>query len=291
MPQLTPLPSTFTLDVNGLRIAGVRHTRKDNVVRMLCLHGWLDNANSFLPMMPYLPSIDLVAIDMPGHGYSDHSSAGYSLAEYAAWTLAIMDALEWEDCHLAGHSLGGCIASMVAAGCPERIQSLLMIEASGALSEEADAFPARLQRFLKERQTPPHLTAKRFSDKEQAVQSRLNATRMDPMSARLIIDRQMKQSDDGYRWRFDPRLRTASAQYQSEAQVHAILGAITCPTLTVVADDGFLARRSETADRLAQLKHHTSVNLTGHHHAHMDTPEPVAAAVNRFLGTTPEMGG
>ena len=123
------------------------------------------------------------------------------------------------------------------------------------------------------------------------MQSRLKAARMDPLSARLIIDRQIKESDDGYRWRFDPRLRTASAQYQTEAQVHAILGAVTCPALTVVADQGFLCNRTDTAGRLEQLKNHTSEHLTGHHHLHMDSPEPVAAAINRFLGTTPALGG
>jgi hypothetical protein len=31
--------------------------------------------------------------------------------------------------------------------------------------------------------------------------------------------------------------------------------------------------------------------LPGHHHLHMDTPEPVAAAINRFLDAMPALGG
>ena len=39
---------------------------------VLALHGWLDNAASFIPMAPYLAEHNLVAIDMLGHGGSTH---------------------------------------------------------------------------------------------------------------------------------------------------------------------------------------------------------------------------
>jgi len=290
--QLTPQAKTFSLDVNGLNIAGIRHTRKGNTVKALCLHGWLDNANSFVPMMPYLPSIDLVAIDMPGHGHSDHSVSGYTLHEYTHWVQLILDALDWQECHIIGHSLGGCIAAMVSAGCPERIQKLALIEASGPMSEEAEGFPDRLKRYLQERRSSHHLAGSRlFTEKEQAGQSRLKAARMDTASASLIIDRQLQSSNDGYRWRFDPLLRSSSAQYQTEAQVQAILNAIECPALTVIAETGFLNNRPQTSERLSSLKNNTVVHLSGHHHVHMDSPEPVAAAINRFFDTVPALGG
>ena len=40
----------------------------------LCLHGWLDNADSFLPLSACLNELNLVAIDLPGHGLSQHRS-------------------------------------------------------------------------------------------------------------------------------------------------------------------------------------------------------------------------
>ena len=38
----------------------------------LALHGWLDNAASFEPIAPLLEQCHLVAVDLPGHGLSDH---------------------------------------------------------------------------------------------------------------------------------------------------------------------------------------------------------------------------
>src|SRR3546814_4039743 len=38
------------------------------------LHGWLDNANSFIPLAERLPN-PLLALDFSGHGHSDHAPA------------------------------------------------------------------------------------------------------------------------------------------------------------------------------------------------------------------------
>ena len=40
--------------------------------KLLALHGWLDNAASFIPLQGSLSAFDLVALDLPGHGGSAH---------------------------------------------------------------------------------------------------------------------------------------------------------------------------------------------------------------------------
>ena len=295
LPQGT---EELCLDVEGREIAALRRRplappSRDalgdgGAPRLLCLHGWLDNAASFVPLMAELPEIDLVALDLPGHGASAPLEGGYSLIE-TAWRVRLaLRALGWERCHLAGHSMGGCVAPLLAVAAPEAIESLILLEASGPLSEEADALPARLARFMSERLDGERFASRTFPDPEAAVAARLRAARMAPASARLIVERQLAPAPGGgWRWRFDPRLRAASAQYQTEAQVRAVLGAVACRTLTVIATEGFLASREDTEARLSHLADRTSLTLPGHHHVHMDTPEPVAAAMNRFLGTTP----
>jgi pimeloyl-ACP methyl ester carboxylesterase len=124
-------PQEFTLDTARGRIAALRMGNPTGP-KVLALHGWLDNAASFLPMAPYLADADLVAIDMLGHGASTHIPAGYDYA-FVDWLhdiLDVLDALGWQQAHLLGHSLGGALATVVAAGAPERVLSLALIDAA-----------------------------------------------------------------------------------------------------------------------------------------------------------------
>lgn len=290
---MRPQLESIELDIDGCKVAAIRQRdpNASELPRMLCVHGWLDNANSFLPMMPYMPAFDLVAIDLPGHGYSDALPGGYSQHEFSYQLTRIIQALEWPECHVVGHSLGGCITPLLAVANKALVSTLTMIEASGPLTESADKLPARMVRSLEDRLSPSRFQSRVFASKDDAIASRMRAAKMLPPSARLIIDRQLKQDDDGFRWRFDPRWRMASMQYQTEEQLRAVLSAIECPVLTVLADEGYLSNRPETEQRLNCLQQRTTVTLPGHHHLHMDTPEPVATAINRFLGTLPAMGG
>jgi len=123
-------------DLAGLQIAGLRSNAGARH-QVLAVHGWLDNANSFAPMMPLLDDIDLVAIDLPGHGHSSHLSeaANYHLIDTPFWFFKVADALEWDSFHILGHSLGGCLAPLAAVTDPSRIKSIMLLEASGPLAE------------------------------------------------------------------------------------------------------------------------------------------------------------
>jgi len=288
-----PRPESISLDINGKTINGIRHRVPDDEAptKALCLHGWLDNANSFLPMMSLLPDIDLVAIDLPGHGFSDHLDSVYTVPDSAYWAAAVIKAIGWNKCHIIGHSLGGIIAPLVAVGAPDMVESLILIESSGALTSEPDEFVARLQKSMSDQLEDDKYKSRVYENKEDAIGTRLRAAKMEMTSARLIIDRQLAEFEDGWRWRFDPKLRVSTAHRLTEEHVCEVNKHINCPVLTIIAKDGFLTSREQTAQRMDLIKDHRSVLLAGHHHLHMDTPEPVAAAVNQFLGTTPALGG
>lgn len=290
----TPRLESLTLDAGDIALTAIRQHLPDTeqADKLLCLHGWLDNAASFLPLMPYLPNLEVVAIDMPGHGHSDHLAGDYSLVSLARYAAEAAKALGWQRYHLAGHSLGGCIAPMLAVAQPEAVQSLILIEASGPLSEPASLFPARLEKAIADRLNPERFASRRIDNLDDAIATRLRANTMHHPSARLIVERQLiKHADGSYRWRFDPTLRMNSTLYLTEAHVEAVLQAVPCRTLTIVGRDGYLTGRDSTDTRFACLADHHPVVLAGHHHLHMDTPEPVASAINFFLGTVPALGG
>ncbi|RZA29030.1 MAG: alpha/beta hydrolase, partial [Lysobacteraceae bacterium] len=77
---MTPRETGFDLAFG--RLAGLRAGSQGRQ-KVLALHGWLDNAASFLPLATQLPELDLVMLDLPGHGRSAHLGPG------ADYTLSV----------------------------------------------------------------------------------------------------------------------------------------------------------------------------------------------------------
>jgi pimeloyl-ACP methyl ester carboxylesterase len=74
--------------------------------------------------------IDVVAYDLRGHGRSDRPEEGYDLDNLAKDLDAVLDQLEISHpVHLVGNSFGGTIAYTYAWRRPERVASLVAIEA------------------------------------------------------------------------------------------------------------------------------------------------------------------
>ena len=272
------------------RIAGL-HAGTPGAPRVLALHGWLDNAASFLPLAPFLDGIELVAIDMPGHGRSAHLPAGadYSFAGALANLLDVADALGWDRFGLLGHSMGGAIASLLAAACPERVTRLLAIEAIGTLAETPEQTVPRLRDALAAQRALRDKRLRVFPDVDSAVRARQFASRvpgsgLGEAEVRLLVARGLRAVDGGYTWSSDPRLTLPTLVRMTEAQVEALVAGISCPVRAIFADpaqpylpDGL--RRSRT--RL--LPAGEIVVMPGGHHLHMQQPAEVAAAIGDFL--------
>jgi pimeloyl-ACP methyl ester carboxylesterase len=247
---------------------------------LLALHGWLDNAASFLPMAPLLSRYRLVALDMPGHGRSFHyPDAG----EYTSFTalldiLAAADALGWTRFAVLGHSMGGAIASLLAAAAPERIAALHLIEALGPLAAPEEGAATRLRDALAKRRALDPTRKRVFADIDSGVQARMNTnvTTLDEASARLIVGRGVREVDGGYLWSSDARLTTPTAIRLTEPQIRDCLRAIECPVRIVMADPHppYIPPSMREA-RIACVRDIVSRVLPGSHHLHMTHPREV----------------
>uniref|UniRef100_A0A8C9HFB5 AB hydrolase-1 domain-containing protein n=1 Tax=Piliocolobus tephrosceles TaxID=591936 RepID=A0A8C9HFB5_9PRIM len=84
---------------------------------VLCLHGWLDNANSFDRLIPLLPQdFYYVAMDFGGHGLSSHYSPGvpYYQQTFVSEIRRVVADLKWNRFSILGHSFGGIVGGMVS---------------------------------------------------------------------------------------------------------------------------------------------------------------------------------
>ena len=122
------------------------HNNTRSETRVLCLHGWLDNHASFLPMLPWLQGVECVAVDLIGHGRSAHRERGafYHYIDYVRDIKLISDALQWQSCHLLGHSMGGSLSLMTCNAYPGLVQSLCMIDTLHPMTRAPKEGPAML---------------------------------------------------------------------------------------------------------------------------------------------------
>ncbi|MFC3716102.1 alpha/beta fold hydrolase [Luteimonas soli] len=282
------------LHIPAGRIAGLRWG-ESGAPRVLALHGWLDNAASFVPLAAEFERIgtrvELVAPDLPGHGRSAHLPPGadYSFAGALHSVLDIADALGWERFALLGHSMGAGIASLVAAGAPGRVERLLAIEALGALPEAPENTARRLREAVAATRALPGKRLRVFPDLEPAIRARMQANGLGEAAARLLVERGVRavQGDggtDGFEWSSDPRLTLPTMVRMTEAQVRDLVAGIECPTRVVYADppQPYLPEplRSEHARLLPDGE---LLVLPGGHHMHMEDPRAVAAAIGDFF--------
>ncbi len=253
---------------------------------LLALHGWLDNAASFAPMAPYLEGFRIVAMDFPGHGKSDwRTGAGYyHFADWSVDGFATADALGWEEFSLVGHSMGGGVASLMAGAVPERITKLICLEGFGPMSTPAEKAPVQLESAIGTMRKSKDKIPMVYKDRAMALERRIKAAGvLAETSAQILIDRGMKDVEDGVSFRFDPRLRLRSLHRFTEEQVLAFLSRIACPTLLLRANQGWPFDTEMMTARVACVPDIEVHQMDGGHHVHMDDAEAVAQVLARFI--------
>jgi pimeloyl-ACP methyl ester carboxylesterase len=275
----------WTLDLPTGRIAGLRWG-EPGAPRVLALHGWLDNAASFVPLAAHLPGLDLVCPDFPGHGRSAHLAPGadYSFAAAVHGVLDIADGLGWDRFALLGHSMGAGIGSLVAAGCPGRIERFVAIEALGALAEVPERTVERLRDAVTATRALPSKRLRVFPDIASAVRARMQANGLSEPVARLLVERGLAPVECGFAWSSDPRLTLPTMLRTTEEQVRDLVAGITCPTRVVFADPAqpYLPDPLRR-ERAALLPRGELRILPGSHHLHMEDPAAVADAIGGFF--------
>lgn len=96
------------------------------------VHGFGASAFSWREVAPRLEGYRTVALDLHGFGWSQRPPgiAPYTREGQIALILAVMDRLGAERFHLVGHSYGGALSIALAEEHPERLQSLVLVNAA-----------------------------------------------------------------------------------------------------------------------------------------------------------------
>lgn len=311
--------------------------------RILCLHGWLDNCRSFAAFAPALVDrlsfrrqlenreseknkyvrdnrvdVELIALDFPGHGQSDHKhDVPLVLAEYACYVAEVLQTLEWTIAHgdkagdnknkndwettttttLIGHSMGAAVACFYAAAFPECVQTLALLEGAGPLARPAPLRAQHVRHHILKRlnQKTNQKSPRIYPDLETAVRVRCQNVRNFPgnqtlsvSAAREMVLRGTVADDDsgGWKFRHDPRLQWPSLQYETPEQVDALYATLSnTNTGLFLAKQGWPFDIARNQHSLELLQPNVFETLPGSHHFHADpeTFEQVVERVAAFL--------
>jgi pimeloyl-ACP methyl ester carboxylesterase len=269
--------------VNG-KLAAL-HWPSESGPNVLCLHGWLDNAASFSPLSQWMPKLNLVSLDFPGHGFSDHRPEGarYYFTEYLFDLDKALDSLGWSSCHLIGHSLGGAVASMYACADTERVRSLVLLDVLGPMTAAADQSAKRLRRSLASVRSGPR-RIKSYSSLDEMVKIRMSNSNMSEKAARLICDRSVRQTGESFEWRNDPSLHWVSPNLMTDEQVLNCFGQIEVPLYLITAEPATIyAGYRGAKNRLNVIKELRHETQPGNHHFHMDSSQSIGKNIQSFI--------
>lgn len=246
---------------------------------LLAVHGWLDNAASFSRIAPLLAANrHVIALDLPGHGHSDHLPPGvdYHWAHYVHAVIACADALGLQRFSLLGHSLGAGVCSLVAAAIPARIEQLWLIEGLGLLDDDGSRTLERFGQGVRAAQLPSK-PLRHFPDIASAIRARVLASGLPAEQARPIIEHALIETDGGWQWRSDPRLTRPTALRMARPQVHALLAGIEAPTALLLSDPATPYLPTAPMDeRIACVRTIRVQRMDGGHHLQLEHPDQVA---------------
>ena len=272
------------LDTPLGQLAGLRW-KTEGAPPVLCLHGWLDNAASFLPLAEHLTGLDIVALDLSGHGLSEHRhhTARYHFIDYLWDVDAALTALGWESCHIVGHSMGGGVSTLYSAASPAHVRSVVVLDGLGPISSTGVGTAKRLRKSMTvmRRERNP---LRPYDSIDEMVRARLGVSDLSIDAARLLCERSARHVGKHFYWRTDPALNWVSPIVLTDEQVLDCLRNIEAPLLSWIAtpiaswhsEDKLSARQAAT-----QYGRHETIE--GHHHFHMDVPEKVAGMIQSFI--------
>ena len=292
------------------RIQGREPSRK-----ILCIHGWLDNAASFNLLAPKLVALgyEVLAIDFAGNGKSSHRALHgyYNLWDDLIDIRAILQELDWNDYALLGHSRGAAVASLYASTQPAGLACLVLLDGILPPEDEVSALPDQLQAFLEDRdravakteslkpvmavdeQSEPISARGCMRSMEEAWRKRNGTYHLELEELAPLLERGMRicgRERDGtpcYRWSHDQRWLSRSLYRLSNSDRAQVLDSIAVPTFLLAAANGRVGAvekdsKLQIYDACKTLEFDTH---EGVHHFHMQRKhvDSIAARLDQWL--------
>ena len=243
---------------------------------IVLIHGTGAHKKWWDPIAPqFLNYSNVVAIDLPGMGESGFRKK-YGIKDFGECITSVIEKeklnSDIENIHIVGHSLGGQVAGYVASEKQDLIDNIIIID---TFIRPPDYNPA-------EHQGGPLRMIKYYSDKITI----LNRFRLMPKQdcendwfVRYIAEYSVKETDQGWRWRFD------DVMFTSLERLFGYKFSFNCPALFVHGQNILLT----SGDFLKNIKSTYSDTMDfievsdAAHHVPLDKPLEIVNIIKERL--------
>ncbi len=205
---------------------------------IICVHGLTANCRCWDVLASAIaPQHRVIAMDLRGRGLSDKPPHGYSEQHHVKDILCLLDDLGLEKAVLMGHSLGGYISLGLAAEHPQRVDSLILIDAGGDLSQThwdkiAEAIKPSVDRL-----------GQVFPSFEGFIGMQKEAPHLQPWSpvVETYFRYDMQDVEGGVCTRIQPQHIVEEISNKRQTGAAHFYPQITCPVLILRATEGILS--------------------------------------------------
>jgi pimeloyl-ACP methyl ester carboxylesterase len=235
---------------------------------VVMLHGNLSSSRWWERLAPLLGSdLRLILPDLRGYGRSPAAPPGYDAQQMAADVRRVMEERGIERAVLVGHSMGGAVAMLLAAGMGERAEALALIDPVPACGL---ALPPETLAMMEAMRTDRASLA-------AALGAIAHSAPRDAYFDALVEE---AAHSDPQAWREIPVSFT-------DFDIVARLPRILCPVLCIMGGEDTIIPARDVDAMCRQFSHCEQVTLPGVGHCpQIEAPSACAEALRRLLAHT-----
>jgi len=264
------------IQANGITLS---YEKTGNGPPLVLIAGVGYGAWFFHTLVPFLsPHFTVITFDNRGAGQSDKPPGPYTVADMAADTAALMDALAIPRAHILGHSLGGFIAQQIAITRPDLTHRLILAATTHG-GPDAIPLPAEALAILTGRDGDPITLARRGIDFAAAP----GFTQRKPHLVQILINYRLTIPVPGHAYRAQVLAGAGMANFTAD-EVRNRLSTIHAPTLALTGSEDRVVPPGNAAliaEKIPNAKAHILPGLG--HIFPIEDPETTAHALITFL--------
>ncbi|XP_039255599.2 serine hydrolase-like protein isoform X2 [Styela clava] len=258
------LTKEFTFPVSWGLVAGKTWGDKKNPP-IICLHGWLDNCNTFDKLIPLLPK-------------------NFNIEEVS----------------MIGHSMGGNMALHFSAIYPDIVKRVVVIDTFGVFTILEDTLADSLRRWITDNMQLDDAEPreeKQYTYEEAKAKLLGASSHLYDESGKILLERSTKELENGKRiFTRDVRNYTMLPIERTLKTSLKLVENVRADVLFIEADNGVIAgvknmlakEFSRSLDIFEKFfKSFKMVNLEGRHHLHLCTPSETAEEITTFFQEHP----